>query len=53
LPVAVYWASRDADVPNMAPLQRARIPTYRSTRDLALALGILARIGPSQAGNAA
>jgi acyl-CoA synthetase (NDP forming) len=43
LPVAVYWASRDADVVNMAALNAARSPTYRATRELALALGALAR----------
>jgi acyl-CoA synthetase (NDP forming) len=50
LPVAVYWASRDADVPNMAPLHAASIPTYRSTRDLAMALAALAEVGTAQAG---
>lgn len=45
LPVAVYWASRDADVANMAALNAARVPTYRATRELALALGALGRSG--------
>jgi hypothetical protein len=39
LPVAVYCASRDADVVNMAALNAARIPTYRATRDLAPGAG--------------
>lgn len=43
LPVAVYWASRDADLVNMSALQAAHVPCYRSTRDLVLALGALAR----------
>ena len=43
LPVAVYWASRDADVANMAPMQAAGVPVYRSTRDVVLALATLAR----------
>ncbi|MCC8427335.1 CoA-binding protein [Reyranella aquatilis] len=53
LPVAVYWASRDADVANMAPLHAARIPTYRATRELALALGAIARHGTAGGGDAA
>lgn len=53
LPVAVYWASRDADVVNMAALNAARIPTYRATRDLALALGALAQHGAATDGHAA
>ena len=43
LPMAVYWASRDADVANMASMQAARVPVYRSTRDVVLALATLAR----------
>jgi len=43
VPTAVYWASRDCDVANMAPLQAARVPCYRATRELALALAALAR----------
>ncbi len=42
LPVAVYWASRDADIANMEPLQAARVPAYRATRDVVLALAKLA-----------
>jgi acyl-CoA synthetase (NDP forming) len=53
LPVAVYWASRDADVVNMAALNAARIPTYRATRELALALGALAHHGAATGGHAA
>jgi acyl-CoA synthetase (NDP forming) len=45
LPTAIFWASRDADIANMAPLLAARVPTYRSTRDLVLALATLARNG--------
>lgn len=43
LPVAVYWASRDADIGNMAPMQAARVPVYRATRDVVGALAVLAR----------
>ena len=53
LPVAVYWAARDADVVNMAALNAAQIPTYRATRELALALGALARHGAATGGHAA
>lgn len=53
LPVAVYWASRDADVVNMAALNAAHIPTYRATRELALALGALAHHGAATGGHAA
>jgi acyl-CoA synthetase (NDP forming) len=53
MPVAVYWASRDADVPNMAALNAAHIPTYRATRELALALGVLARYGTTGEGQVA
>ena len=42
VPAAVYWASRDGDVANMAPLQAARVPCYRATRELALAMAALA-----------
>jgi acyl-CoA synthetase (NDP forming) len=45
LPVAVYWASRDADIVNMASMQAAQVPVYRATRDVVLALASLARIG--------
>lgn len=45
VPTAVYWASRDSDVANMAPLQAARVPCYRATRELALALAALAHSG--------
>lgn len=44
-PAAVYWASRDADIANMAPLQAARVPCYRTTRELTLALAALAQSG--------
>lgn len=47
IPVGIYWASRDADVVNMAPLREARIPCFRTTRDLALALDALGRGGPA------
>jgi acyl-CoA synthetase (NDP forming) len=50
LPIGVYWASRDADIVNMAPLREARIPCFRTTRDLALALDALARSGLAKAG---
>jgi acyl-CoA synthetase (NDP forming) len=53
MPVAVFWASRDGDIGNMAPLQAARIPTYRSTRDVVLALSLLARHGAPAGDNAA
>jgi acetyltransferase len=47
-PVAVYWASRDADVVNMAPMQAAQVPVYRATRDVVLALASLARTGTAK-----
>ena len=53
LPVAVFWGSRDADVANMAALNAARIPAYRATRELALALGALARHGTATGGHTA
>jgi acetyltransferase len=46
LPIGVYWASRDIDVPNMQPLQAAGIPCYRSTRDLAMTLAALTKARP-------
>ncbi len=45
IPVGIYWASRDNDVANMAPLQAARVPCYRATRTLALALAALVHHG--------
>jgi acyl-CoA synthetase (NDP forming) len=45
LPIVVYWASRDADVANMSALDAARIPTYRSTREVAIVLEALMRNG--------
>jgi acyl-CoA synthetase (NDP forming) len=45
LPSVVYWASRDADLANLKALNAARIPAYRSTREVVLALEGLARAG--------
>jgi acetyltransferase len=50
IPVGIFWASRDADIVNMAPLREARIPCFRTTRDLALALDALGRAGHATAG---
>lgn len=48
LSVGIYWASRDIDTANMAPLQAAGVPCYRSTRELALALAALAHVRPPE-----
>jgi acetyltransferase len=50
IPAGIFWASRDADIVNMAPLREARVPCFRTTRDLALALDALGRGGSAKAG---
>ncbi len=53
LPVAVYWASRDADVANMAPRSTRRASPPIARRANSLALGAIARHGTAGGGDAA
>jgi hypothetical protein len=44
LPMLLFWASRDRDIGNAEGLRRARLPLYRTTRDLMNACAALKSI---------